>query len=110
MLSARQPEAMPSVAFVLVRCKRNGDCMEWQGAVNSAGYGVVKFNGRAVLAHRLALFLARGALPRNRLACHTCDNPLCCEPSHLYAGTYGDNARDYWARKRRPSTLTQEAP
>lgn len=108
MLAARQQAEPVSVAFVLTRCKRVGDCMIWQGAVNSAGYGVVRFNGRAVLAHRLSLYLSTGPIPKRRMACHHCDTPLCCEPTHLYVGTQSQNLRDAWARtrKRRPSTLT----
>ncbi len=102
------PRATPDigVAFVLARCKRVGECMEWQGALNSAGYGVVRYRGQLVLAHRLALYLARGPIPKGLLSCHRCDNRKCCEPMHLYAGTPGQNAKDYWAKKKQPSTLT----
>lgn len=110
-LSVRTESATPSVAFVLARCKPVGQCMIWQGAKNSAGYGLVRYKGQVVLAHRLALFLAKGTIPKHRVACHTCDTSLCCEPLHLYAGTYGQNLRDAWHRKRRvcrPKTFTGE--
>lgn len=100
--------ALYGAAFILLRCQRNErGCAIWQGAVNGIGYGVVKFFGKAMYAHRVSLFLARGPLPKNRLACHTCDERLCCEPTHLYAGTHSSNLAEAWARNRRtkPSTL-----
>jgi hypothetical protein len=34
------------------------------------------------------------------MVCHRCDNPPCCNPDHLYAGTMSDNALDSAERKR----------
>ena len=44
-------------------------------------------------AHRVAFKLANGRLPRG-LGCHTCDNPPCCNPAHIYDGTPLSNMRD----------------
>ena len=33
-------------------------------------------------------------------ACHTCDNPVCINPSHLFAGTPLANQRDKVAKGR----------
>lgn len=46
-------------------------------------------------AHRKSLEMAIGRkLTQDEIACHHCDNPICCNPKHLYAGTRIDNARD----------------
>jgi hypothetical protein len=38
--------------------------------------------------------LHRGPIPRGSIACHTCDNRLCCNPDHIFIGSQADNLRD----------------
>lgn len=78
-------------------------CWPWLGAVRPNGYGVISVDGRNHSTHRLAFRLAVGPIPDGHLICHTCDNPPCCNPAHLYAGTSSQNQRDAVARERRPS-------
>lgn len=51
-----------------------------------------------VNASRAALFLVTGKVPDQ--GCHTCDNPPCCRPDHLYDGTHQANMRDRMTRGR----------
>lgn len=77
------------------------DCWEWIGSLTGDGYGHFKFDGREVGAHRFALELALGrTLAPGEFACHTCDNPPCVRPEHLYPGTRVDNAQDAVRRGR----------
>lgn len=78
------------------------ECWEWTGARNDLGYGYVRVAGRRFYAHRLSLYIARGRLGSEQLACHTCDNPPCVNPAHLYAGTYRTNSQDASRRGRFP--------
>lgn len=89
------------------RLKRRGSCLLWTGARNSCGYGVCRFEGRLVLAHRLAYYFAKGKIPRGKVVMHSCDTPLCCNPAHLSVGTQSQNISDAWSRTRkcRPRTL-----
>lgn len=76
------------------------ECWPWLGAVTSRGYGTVGIEGRDVATHRLAYELTHGPILDGLFACHRCDNPRCCNPAHIFAGTPKDNQVDC-ARKGR---------
>lgn len=75
------------------------DCWEWKGFKNPEGYGKYSFNKRNWLSHRLALHFS-GVDITDKIVCHHCDNPSCCNPKHLYAGSKQDNANDAKSRNR----------
>jgi hypothetical protein len=52
------------------------ECWEWQAARNAKG----------------------GFIADDICVLHHCDNPSCCNPAHLYAGTKKDNTRDMMQR------------
>jgi len=71
----------------------DGDCWEWTG-FKQKGYGRFMFQGRKLFAHRVAWELTKGQIPSDLHVLHTCDNPPCCNPEHLWLGTQADNNRD----------------
>ncbi len=75
-------------------------CWPWLGRPNTEGYGRMMVNGERQLAHRIAYQLANGPIPDGLLVCHSCDNPPCCNPAHLWVGTDGDNSEDKAAKGR----------
>ena len=79
--------------MIRLTARVNG-CLVWQGSVNKAGYGKIKVAGRHLTTHRLAYVLAHGVIPKGALVCHSCDNPGCCDPDHLWLGTHLSNMRD----------------
>jgi hypothetical protein len=85
-----------------VETRGEDDCWIWTaGLACRRGYGAFSHAGRSYRAHRFALTTRTGppASP-SLLACHTCDNPRCCNPKHLFWGTHKDNAQDCVAKAR----------
>ena len=67
------------------------ECWPWTRGT-SMGYGMMRVGGAKHRTHRLAYFYEHGSWPK--LACHHCDNPLCCNPRHIYNGTHSTNIHD----------------
>lgn len=81
-------------------CKSDVDsCWEWTAALR-AGYGCIKVSGKLESCHRLAFVLTYGPVPDGMIVGHKCDNRKCCNPAHLEAITYRQNAIDKFARQR----------
>lgn len=78
----------------------DGGCYIWRGAKDKDGYGVTSFEGKWWRAHRLSYHLFKGKIIKGNIICHTCDNPSCVSPTHLYQGTHQDNNRDTVKRGR----------
>jgi len=82
--------------------------MEWQGGYNGRGYGMVYMgkdykNSGMEFVHR-AVFVVQGIdIPSFCYVCHSCDNPKCCNPSHLFIGTPYDNMKDAREKGRMPT-------
>ena len=83
------------------RVQRGDGCWAWLGTKNNKGYGTLGVDGRKKgLAHRVAYQIANGAIPAGKWVLHTCDNPGCVNPEHLYLGTHVENMRDMSLRGR----------
>lgn len=51
-------------------------------------------NGQRISAHRYVYELTTKQIDEGLCLLHHCDNTLCINPSHMFEGTYSDNALD----------------
>jgi len=81
---------------------RTGDCWLWTAGTTRRGYGVFHpRHGETIGAHRWSLSQSLGRdLASSEFACHTCDNPACVRPAHLFAGSHDDNMADMRSKGR----------
>lgn len=90
--------------------KLNNGCWVWIGSEHKGGYGKFSYvlNGTPTTtrAHRYSFMLKYGFMPSpTSLICHTCDNPRCVNPEHLFMGSNQDNSDDKLKKNRQSSKL-----
>ena len=84
--------------------KRSPDeCWNWVGQRDHQGYGRLKVGSKPARAHRISWMLSTGESAGSLCVLHSCDNPTCVNPDHLFAGTHSDNMRDREAKGRNHS-------
>jgi len=64
------------------------------------GYGKIRWRLKMAGAHRVSWELARGSVPAGLCVLHSCDNPPCVNPDHLFLGTQLSNVHDRDAKGR----------
>lgn len=83
-------------------------CWYWGGNRNEKGYGLLEVRGVIYRIHRIVYEHCVGEVSESDLVLHHCDNPPCCNPSHLYIGDHRDNILDCVRRNRHPASILNE--
>lgn len=78
----------------------NNQCWLWVGGKDSNGYGLINLYGKNDRVHRVAWRYPNYIIPEGMEICHSCDNPACCNPKHLFLGTHKENMDDMNAKGR----------
>jgi hypothetical protein len=103
MRSYMRPPVALEIRFInLIDVKEDlNQCWIWKGCKNPRGYGRFTLTkGKMVFTHRLMYELKNGEIPKGMLVCHTCDNPSCVNPNHLWLGTHKENHQDMVSKGR----------
>ena len=103
----------PLLERFLLKVDKTDTCWLWSAAVNPKGYGCLGLGTRGmgvVLAHRASWMLYKGAIPEGLSVLHSCDNPRCVNPDHLFLGTQQDNMKDRDAKGRQHNMLKTHCP
>jgi len=99
---------------LLGKIEINNECWEWQGATNNHGYGTMKITNlqgsdegrKTCYVHRMSYLCHNNEFPSDQLVCHTCDNPICINPDHLFLGSNQDNMNDMKSKNRQGTNNT----
>jgi len=81
--------------------KTDNECWEYQGYLDRDGYGRIGYQYKHYAIHRLIYEFSNFCkINKNQLVCHSCDNPSCINPKHLFLGTTQDNNLDKMVKWR----------
>ena len=98
MTNGRPPGPVPMNPLTRHTVDERG-CHIWSGAVHTTGYGIVKWNGKSTVAHRVIYTLTKGEIPKGQVIDHLCNVKLCVNSDHLEAVSYSTNTKRAWNRQ-----------
>lgn len=102
-LSSAKVRRDPRVRFE-TKFLKMASCWVWTAQIDASGYGHFWLHGETVRAHRAAWVFYRGPIPVEAHVLHSCDNPCCVNPDHLFLGGDSENMTDCASKGRLPKS------
>lgn len=110
MFAGKSPEERFAMQYKVAE----SGCWNWTSGKDKDGYGMFRAEFDGVVykrAHRWSwAFHNKEQIPKYANVCHSCDNPSCVNPAHLWIGSVKDNQRDKWAKGRGRMLRGDELP
>ena len=96
------PKRIPIEDRFWTKVQKTNTCWVWTAMHDKDGYGQISDKPRSSKrrAHCVSWELLHGAIPDEMLVLHSCDNPSCVRPEHLFLGTPKDNSKDMVLKNR----------
>lgn len=107
-------KALSAEHYLLQRVKKlDSGCWFFTGSKDKDGYGQCHSTKYGKLlnvtrAHQMAYLIWVGKIVNNKVVCHTCDNPSCVNPKHLFLGSILENNIDKINKGRANSAKGQK--
>ena len=98
-----------TIADILERTERDGDCCIWKGAIHKQGYGMMRQDGKMRTVHSVVAELKYGRKPTKyggERVTRTCNNIACVNPDHIIIDAASDIQKRAAPSSKR--ALTQE--
>ncbi len=97
-IHGEKPKTLKDRILEKTEIKING-CWIWKGAKSGSPsknirYGYINIDGKARRVHRVFYELYYNADIKGKTLMHSCDNPSCINPEHIFVGTPQDNMDD----------------
>ena len=104
----RKPRDLIQALFLRSVQNEETKCIEWQHSIGTDGRPQINIMNRVYRVHRITYFANQGKnmeqinelVGQDISILHTCDNPICINPDHLYRGTRLQNRKDAVERGR----------
>lgn len=94
-----------------VRVDNVTGCWLWVGCIGHHGYGHIKVDQKVCVVHRVMWQIqTQKTIDHGVYICHSCDNPTCCNPEHVWEGTSQHNVFDMMAKGRTPGLSITHCP